>query len=95
MTSRLTVNKAAAREAKATVRVLADAGKAYAIYINGGIEAELTVELPEGKYQAEWVDPDNGKVMKVENLETDGGPRVLSLSGYEEDVAVRVTRREK
>jgi hypothetical protein len=95
ITSRLSVKAAAAREAKATVRVLADAGKAYAIYVNGGMQAQLTVELPEGKYRAEWIVAATGKVTKVEELETDGGLRDLTSPVYVEDIAVRVTRREK
>src|SRR5690606_17416379 len=43
-------------DAKPTVRVLAEPGKAYAIYINGGSLAELVVEFPEGDYTAEWLD---------------------------------------
>src|SRR5258705_3484577 len=45
---------------KATIRVLAEAGKAYAIYVEGGTQAGLVLELPTGTYQAEWLDTKGG-----------------------------------
>jgi hypothetical protein len=46
--------------AKATVQVLAEAGKAYAIYVNGGTQAELELEFPAGRYKAEWLNTKTG-----------------------------------
>jgi hypothetical protein len=88
-------DKRAAKEARATVRVLAEAGKQYAIYVKGGEGAELTVEIPNGEYLVEWIDTGNGAVLRARKLETDGGPRVLESPLYAEDIAVRITRRGK
>ncbi len=82
----------AAKEAKATVRVLAERGRAYAIYVRGVDDAELTLDLPEGKYRAEWLDTWDGSVRKVEKLETDGGPRIVTSPGYRGDAALRIRR---
>ena len=63
--------------AKATARVLAQTGKAYAIYVNGGSETKLVVDLPKGKYTAEWVNTKTGKVDKAERFEHNGGKRTI------------------
>src|SRR5205807_10145974 len=39
-----------------TARALVDRGKAYAVYVKGGTEAKLVLDLPAGSYRAEWVD---------------------------------------
>src|SRR5262245_9698906 len=50
--------------AKATVQALSEPGKAYAIYVNGGTQAELLLELPAGQYPAEWVNTKTGRAEK-------------------------------
>jgi hypothetical protein len=78
--------------AKTTVRTLAEAGKAYAIYINGGTQAELALELPVGAYHGEWLNTKTGTVDKRELFEHAGGARTLVSPAYSEDIALRVTR---
>jgi hypothetical protein len=75
---------------KATARVLAEPGRQYAVYLNGGTKADLTLELPKGEYTAEWVDTKTGKVAKAEELKHAGGPAVLKSPEYAEDIALRV-----
>ena len=83
--------------AKATARALVEPGRAYAIYINGGSEAKLAVELPKGSYSAEWVNTKTGKVDKKERFEHAGGDRTLSSPKYTDDIALRIlnSRRGK
>jgi hypothetical protein len=78
---------------KPTVRVLAQAGKAYAIYVNGGKEANVTLDLPRGEYVAEWVNSKTGKTNRKEALAHDGGARELRSPGYSEDIGLRIRRR--
>jgi hypothetical protein len=85
----------AAPEAKVTARALAEAGKAYALYVNGGTQAELMLELPAGPYRAEWLNPKTGKIDKREEFEHAGGQRKLVSPAYVEDIALRVLRAEK
>jgi hypothetical protein len=80
------------RAAKVTVRVLAEAGKAYAVYVNGGAGAELDLDLPAGDYRAEWVSTRTGKVEKAEDFAHAGGSRPLTSPAYSEDIALRVKR---
>jgi len=78
---------------KASARALIDeAGRAYAIYINGGSEATLAVELPAGAYRAEWINTKTGKVDKEETFEHAGGNRTLSSPEYADDIALRIRK---
>jgi hypothetical protein len=76
-----------------SVSVLAEAGKQYAIYVRDGLGAELTLDLPEGDYRAEWLNPRSGKVEKTEDLHHRGGERSLTSPPYTEDMALRIRRR--
>ena len=76
-----------------TVRVLSQPGTAYAVYVNAGSQAELTMKLPAGTYQAEWVNTKTGTVEKSETLRHAGGLRTLASPKYTEDIALRVRRQ--
>ena len=82
-------DKGAAREAKATVRALVEPGKAYAVYVKGGVQADVLLDLPRGKYRAEWLNTKTGAVDKAEDFDHDGGTRKLVSPAYEEDVALQ------
>ncbi|MGQ9589297.1 MAG: hypothetical protein ACUVYA_03265 [Planctomycetota bacterium] len=78
---------------KARVQVLAEPGKAYAVYVTGGRRAHLELDLPAGKYRVEWVDPLTGGVSAAPDLEHPGGPATLRSPEYPEDIALRIRRR--
>ena len=80
---------------KATARALVQAGRAYAVYIKGGSEAKLLVELPRGTYRAEWVNTKTGKVDKKERFEHASGKRTLHSPKYADDIALRIRRAPK
>jgi len=80
--------------AKATVRVLAEAGKAYAIYVNGGTRAELELEFPAGRYKAEWLNTKTGSAEKTETFDHTGGTRTMVSPTYSEDIGLRVKRSD-
>ena len=79
---------------KATARALVEKGRAYAIYINGGSQANPEVDLPEGKYTAEWVNTKTGEIDKKETFDHPGGNRTLESPRYEDDIALRVLRAD-
>lgn len=91
--ARLRPGREEAAAARATVRVLGEEGKAYAIYILGGTHAELSLELPAGKYAAEWIDTKSGQAHKPETFNHAGGQRRISSPDYNEDIALRVLRQ--
>ncbi len=80
---------------KATARALVQVGRAYAIYINGGSEAKLIVELPKGTYRAEWVNTKTGKVDKTETFRHANGNRTLLSPKYVGDIALRIRQVPK
>jgi PA14 domain/Family of unknown function (DUF6298)/Cellulase (glycosyl hydrolase family 5) len=55
-------------------------------------ETILTVELPAGKYVAEWVDTKTGAITKREEFKHDGGARKLTAPDYKDDIALRLKR---
>ena len=75
---------------KAAARALLQAGRAYAVYINGGGKANLLVALPKGTYCAEWLNTKTGKVDKTETFRHDGGNRKLSSPNYIDDIALQI-----
>lgn len=80
---------------KATARALVQAGRAYAIYINGGSETKLIVELPKGTYRAEWVNTKTGKLDKTETFRHANGNRTLLSPKYVDDIALRIRQVPK
>ncbi len=77
---------------KARARALVEAGKQYAIYVFGGKQVNLTLEIPAGTYRAEWLKTLTGNVDKHETVKHSGGAVTLSSPPYEEDVALRLVR---
>lgn len=76
-----------------TARVLAERGRQYAVYVRGGVAAELTLELPAGSYRAEWLNPRTGQVDRAEDFRHEGGERTLTAPAYREDIALRIPRK--
>jgi len=80
---------------KPTVRALAEPGKAYAIYVNGGTEAKLELELPAGNYAADWMNTKTGAIEKSETFDHTAGDKTLLSPAYSEDIALRVVRQKE
>ncbi len=90
----------------AAVRVLAAEGKEYALYLDHARgrrgqtpryvvdstphTAPLVLELPAGRYLAEWIDTKTGRTARREDFAHPGGPRTLVSPEYSEDIALRV-----
>jgi hypothetical protein len=75
-----------------TARVLAEPGRQYAVYVRGGTQAELTLELPAGAYRVEWVHPRTTKLDRPHDIRHPGGVRVFTSPDYTEDIALRIRR---
>jgi hypothetical protein len=93
--SRLTrpLPKVAGPRAPTAVQALSEPGQAYAIYIQGGAQTELVLELPAGAYLAEWINTKTGQSEKTETFNHPGGNRSSVSPEYSEDIALRVTRQ--
>jgi hypothetical protein len=90
-----------------SARALVERGRAVAIYIrrtrpaasakeepppaDAGPPGPLRIDLSEGRWRAEWVDPMTGKVVGTADI-TGGAVRALPLPGYALDIALRLRR---
>jgi hypothetical protein len=75
------------------VRVLLNRGQAYAIYLRDRpADESLVVDLPEGKYTAEWIDVLNGQPVQRVDLQHPGGDARLTIPEFADDVALRIRR---
>jgi hypothetical protein len=80
---------------KATVRMLSEAGQAYAVYVNGGTQAELVLELPAGAYKAEWINTKTGRSEKTDSFNHAGKDKAVVSPQYSEDIALRLKRQPR
>ena len=79
---------------KATARALVEKGRAYAIYVNGASKANLVLDLPEGKYKADWINTKTGKIEKNQAFEHSGGNRTLNSPAYKDDIVLRILQSD-
>jgi len=80
--------------AHVTARALVESGRQYAIYINGGKQVALILELPPGSYKAEWLSTKTGDIKKIEHVDHGGGEIKLQSPLYTEDIALRIRSSE-
>jgi hypothetical protein len=77
-----------------SARAFVEPGKAYAIYVRqpGTNSSALQVELPEGKWSAEWIDTKTGEI--AGHSKFDGsGTNTLNSPTFSEDIALRILNR--
>jgi hypothetical protein len=73
-------------------RVLSAPGKACAIYAQGRGPTTLLLNLPPGRWQAEWVSAENGRLLQREAITAGKHPTSLASPEFAEAVALRVVR---
>jgi Cellulase (glycosyl hydrolase family 5) len=78
----------------AKIYALAQSGKAYAIYVDGGGPGTtLLCDVPAGRYHAEWINTLTGAVDKSEDVSHSRGVLSLASPSYFEDIALKIVRR--
>lgn len=82
---------AAGVPAGATARALVQPGRAYAVYVNGDGVRALSLKLPPGSYEVQWIDTKTGRTEKTESFKHDGQTRRLAAPAYNDDIALRLT----
>lgn len=70
--------------------VLMEEGKQYALYLYGGEQTELAIELPSGTYDANWLDPLTGETLKLEPCAPVGGVATLVSPTYQGEIALAI-----
>lgn len=84
-------------------RGMSERGKEYALYHHhcvrkpyvyqaqpGAYRERLTLDLPDGTYQADWIDPSTGVILEKEKFTHAGGQRVMLTPEHKLDVALRI-----
>lgn len=74
----------------ASARALVQNGQQYGVYVRGGSQANLVIELPAGSYRAEWINTKSGATDKTEDFTHAGGNRTVASPNYSEDIALRI-----
>jgi hypothetical protein len=84
-----------------SARALVEPGSAYAIYLRplpGAKERKpvetLAIELPQGSYQAEWINVLDGSVTRKDRFAHGGGEIPLVAPKFGADIALRIRRQE-
>ena len=76
---------------KNKVKVLAEPGKQYAIYLMGGKQVNLEMLLSKGNYSLEWINPLTGQTDKKDKISHSGGLIKLESPKFEQDIALKIT----
>jgi hypothetical protein len=78
-------------------QALAESGKQYAAYFkaatNSSLTGTLTLDLPVGKYRAEWFDPLTATSIVREELISGQGTVLLALPARREELVLAIRRR--
>lgn len=80
---------------KTRVTLLSEPGKQYALYCFGSGPVTLTLTLPDGGYDVEWIDVLTGKSLGKKDVGPgDKGLVQLTSPEFKTDVAARIRRRD-
>jgi hypothetical protein len=71
---------------------LSEPGKQYAVYFFGGPTVKPLLAIPPGDYQADWISPISGKVLKAESLTAKPSAVELSSPEFDSDIALGIRR---
>jgi hypothetical protein len=77
-----------------TIRVLANPGKSYAAYINGGTGAQFEITVPSGVYEVTWFDTKTGRSVGTNRVKTATDALALKSPAYTRDIALKIARAE-
>jgi hypothetical protein len=77
----------------ALARTLSAPGKAYATYFEGRPSGPVSLNLPPGRWQVEWLDPIDGCELGSTVLQHSKGVAELDMPAQREELALGVVRR--
>jgi hypothetical protein len=73
-----------------SIRILANHGKSYAVYIQGGSTAKIDLEIPPGDYFGEWINTKTGAIERTVTVSAKAPVTTLESPSFSEDVALRL-----
>jgi hypothetical protein len=66
-------------------------GRAWAIYLTGRGESYLMLDVPPGRYRAEWFRPGDGARLGERTVTHGKGALRMDTPSFEEDAVLRLT----
>lgn len=76
----------------AEVIALSAPGRAWAIYLTGRGGSYLMLDVPPGRYRAEWFRPADGARLAEQTVDNGKGALRLDTPAFDEEAALRLTR---
>jgi hypothetical protein len=76
-----------------STRTLSDGQNLFAIYCRGRGPTSLLIELPQGSWKADWIDPVKGDVLASERFTHRHGLRPLPSPNFQNEIALRLGRK--
>ncbi|GAC1633728.1 MAG: hypothetical protein NVS9B14_08900 [Candidatus Acidiferrum sp.] len=73
---------------------LSNAGREFAIYLDGNRPADLAVTLAAGGYSATWIDVKTGATEAMQDFHSTGGSTVLHSPTFMDGIALRIVRKD-
>jgi hypothetical protein len=61
-------------------------------FLRTGIQSKLMLQLPPGKYRADWISTLTGETLKTDEWEQPPGDHELLTPEFDNDVALRIRR---
>ena len=65
----------------------------YAIYLDGNGPTELVLNLPNGEYEAKWIDMKTGSAAASSTFTHAGGEKTLAAPAFTNGIVLRLTRK--
>lgn len=89
--------------ASLSVRLLSTPGEQYALYLRAKETKEtvrfaadqvaVAIQIPAGRYEAQWIDTKTGVVARQEGFQHSFGPKHLSAPAFADDLALALVKR--
>jgi len=73
-------------------QVLANHGKEYAIYLDGGTQCDLQLYIPPGKYMATWINPVSFETEKEVEIINNIDQVTLASPEYDGEIALKIAK---
>lgn len=77
----------------ASVKMLSNPGKEYAVHIMNGKNLQLEMALPANKYAITWIDPITGNNISSENITVNNDVAALTAPSYTTDIALKIIKQ--
>ena len=74
-------------------RTLSAPGRAYAVYAQGRGPTTLSLQLAKGRWVAEWISIEDGRVLKRDDLSAGKPSTALASPEFKDAVALRIVRQ--